>query len=1016
MQSKLDIAFRAVQPLVSKFSAHESTYNSAEFGEASLRQEFVDELLKALGWDVAGKQHSNPFEREVRVEKNVAVGSAKKRADYALFVKPNFRDVRLYVEAKRSTTQLATQDSYFQTARYGWSSNTPLAVLTNFRELHILDCRYRPDIDSVLESAKTEYRYNYRDFSDAKKFAEIYWLISREAVGEGSLEKRAIELPKKRGKAVQRGLFKRDYQSIDEAFLEDLDEMRKELARSLKNRNHALDGETLTEVTQRVLDRLVFLRFLEDKLIETQERVSLFGKKAGVWLDFLAASRRLDGRYNGVVFKPHRLIDDRRELDVDERVFGAVCEKLSHVNSPYDFNAIPIHILGSIYERFLGKIIKTTDKRATLEVKPEVRKAGGVYYTPEYVVRVIVDQTVGPLLEGKNPKEISVMRFADIACGSGSFLLNLFDCLLRYHAGWYNSQNDKERAKFEKTGECIRHDDGLLHLSLTKRREILINNIFGVDIDAQATEVAQLSLYLKLLEEETTASARNYQMEMGAALLPSLSKNIACGNSLIELDVLESEEDELFEINRDEERKLNPMDFDLEFPDILKKRGGFDAVVGNPPWGAAFTNIAKQYLKRRYGAVHVRTPESFNYFVFRMLALVKADGAVGAILPSSFLTQHEFWRTREVLAKGEMVKSILNLGDGVFHKVTAPCCIVVANKNGASGSTSYVDLRAIPRAELPQKIIDPTLVLTIRKLGLNTVEFTFNAGKSDSIFKKMAKLPTLKDIAQEVATGISSGLDVAYVFTDEEMHKLQIEKDLSKKLVVGGEINRYRLAPKSTKRILYLTSDVEINKFPHTLDVLLPHKPKLKLRREAASGKIPWFCLNWPRRKKLFEEKKILIRQTASKIMAVLDEDGWYCLKSGLIVQLPAHTDIDYRYLLALMNSRLLGFYYNELVGEQGRVFPEVKPVQLFKLPIKVPDSKKPSEMKSAERLIKLVDQIVLATTELADAKTDRDQNFFANKCSQIDRQIDMIVYELYGIDSVEKSLIEGERQPIANN
>ena len=156
--TKLEMAFAAVQPLIAKFQAHETAYMSSEFGETSVRQEFLDDFLIALGWDVAGKQQPNPFEREVRVERNVDMGGlAKKRADYALFVKPNFRDVRLYVEAKRPTINLATQDSYFQTARYGWSSGTPLAVLTDFRELHIIDCRYRPDIDAVLETAKTQY-------------------------------------------------------------------------------------------------------------------------------------------------------------------------------------------------------------------------------------------------------------------------------------------------------------------------------------------------------------------------------------------------------------------------------------------------------------------------------------------------------------------------------------------------------------------------------------------------------------------------------------------------------------------------------------------------------------------------------------------------------------------------------------------------------------------------------------------------------------------------------------------
>ena len=182
------------------------------------------------------------------------------------------------------------------------------------------------------------------------------------------------------------------------------------------------------------------------------------------------------------------------------------------------------------------------------------------------------------MIEGKTPAEIQEMRFADIACGSGSFLLGVYDTLLRYHTAYYN-RTKKNRAEGIKAG-CIQRQDGTLQLSLLQKRQILLNNIYGVDIDPQAVEVAQLSLYLKLLEDETIASAHQQQLAMKQALLPSLSKNIVCGNSLIGWDILEGK---LFDSG--DERKLNPMNFEDAFPEVMK-RGGFDAIVGNPPWGA----------------------------------------------------------------------------------------------------------------------------------------------------------------------------------------------------------------------------------------------------------------------------------------------------------------------------------------------------------------------------------------------------------------------------------------------
>ena len=218
-------------------------------------------------------------------------------------------------------------------------------------------------------------------------------------------------LPKPKGKTARRGLAPGAYQSIDEAFLKELDEIRESLAKSFKHNDPDLSSEELTEATQRTIDRLVFLRFLEDKLIEPHHYVSEFGKRHPAWEDFLRTSRTLDAKYNGVVYKKH-IIDSRNFVGPDDKTFSFICEELSHLNSPYNFDSFPIHILGSIYERFLGKVVHATAKRVRIEEKPEVRKAGGVYYTPQYIVDYIVDNTVGKLIEGKTPRQISKLRFA----------------------------------------------------------------------------------------------------------------------------------------------------------------------------------------------------------------------------------------------------------------------------------------------------------------------------------------------------------------------------------------------------------------------------------------------------------------------------------------------------------------------------------------------------------------------------------------------------------------------------
>ena len=489
----LDSAHAAVIALINTFQQNQSRYLAPNYQEAEVRKDFIDKFWKALGWDVDHDEQTNPAEQEVKIERGVAVATAQKRADYAFFLQPNYRDVRFFVEAKKPSVELnQNADAYFQTVRYGWNANTPLAVLTDFEQFHVLDCRAKPDIRTATQRAHKTYRYT--DFLARETFAEVYWLFSREALASGAFDRYITTLPKPKDAAKQYKLPVKGFQAVDESFLAELEQHRETLAKAFKRDNESLDGYTLTEVTQRVLDRLVFLRFLEDKLIETEISVDGIAKNSAPWREFVDESKRLNARYNGAVYKPHPLIDSAR-FSVNSADFAEVCRALSSAHSPYNFNVIPIHILGSIYERFLGKVIVATDKRARVEAKPEVRKAGGVYYTPEYIVRYIVDQTVGKQIEGKTPAEIAKLRFADIACGSGSFLLTVFDTLLRYHTRWYNEHSDKA----ERAG-CVPTDDGAWRLSLKQRREILLNNVYGVDIDAQAVDVTQVSLYLKLLE------------------------------------------------------------------------------------------------------------------------------------------------------------------------------------------------------------------------------------------------------------------------------------------------------------------------------------------------------------------------------------------------------------------------------------------------------------------------------------------------------------------------------------
>lgn len=952
-------ASRTVQALVEDFSKHRDALLSPGYNEMRVRQDYIDKLFTALGWDVSHNVQKNPFQQEVRVERHVADGGAKRRADYTFFVAPNFRDVRLYVEAKKPFAELVTRDNYFQTIRYGWNSQTPLAVLTNFEELHILDCRYKPDIDTIMD--RVVRKYSLTDYLNVERFSELFFLLGRDAVAAGSLEAFTASLPKKRGKAKQRGLFKGSTQRIDDAFLNELDGHRESLARSLKAHNPGLDGHALTEIVQRILDRLVFIRFLEDKLIEPEYLVSHFGDRGSVWDDFVATSRRLDATYNGIVFKKHPLIDGG-SMEVDDAVFSDVCGALSHSSSPYDFNAIPIHILGSIYERFLGKVIVASDRRAKLVDKPQVRKAGGVYYTPEYIVRRIVETTVGRVVSGKSPGQIAKMRFLDLSCGSGSFLLGVFDYLLRYHAEWYNAHPSKA-----KEGECLTRSDGRLHLSLSKRREILVNCIYGVDVDPQAVEVAQLSLYLKLLEEESTATARTYQLEFHTTLLPSLAKNIVAGNSLIEPDIADGEllQDPAME------QALNPMIIRDRFPKVMES-GGFDAIVGNPPYVRPhnLSQVEKEYFWKHY-TTFTHKSDLYCCFIERSTQLLREGGLFSYIVSHGWLRLNSFQALRRHILDNYSVRAITELPYKVFEDAQVETCIMLLEKN--SSETRLRSKIEVLEGRLTEKGAEWSRLSTIPQKAFeasfqNVFDLSI-APIPEAIKRIMRAGPTIGEL-YTIVFGLKTADDEKFLHHQEGLHRED------RPLLRGDDVKRYGYDYKG-EFVWYV-----------------PRRMR-EHRKTARPGD--------PER---FEQPKVLVKDTSKDFACTYDDENFY-VKDVLIV-IPRDNDAtapDLRFLAGVINSKALRFYYRSTFKTI-----HVQNEELASLPL--PRISRSTELLQGS-LVRLVGQMLTARRSLASSSTERDVAFYQRKSEDLDAAIDECVYELYGLDDEQIGVIDAATAPV---
>ncbi|MEM3208127.1 MAG: DNA methyltransferase, partial [Halobacteria archaeon] len=528
-------AREAIGKLVQDYLVQEGSVKSPGYKEEWAKENFIGPLFRALGWDVGNKE-GKPFQdQEVQPQARGTKGTP----DYAFKIG---RTTKFLLEAKKPSESLANH--VLQAKQYAWNSGeTPFAVLTNFEELLVYRVLRRPTRD--FSEGRIE-RFFHTDY--VPRFDELWALLSREAVEQGSLDAVLRKRPEPK-------------EPVSDAFLKDLEGWRIELAKDLYKRNPKIDARLMTEVVQRMLDRLVFIRIAEDRgILEARslEKIAdLYRSKPGTHPGPLKSLfKEVNEKLNGDIFKPHAV--DEPEYRFDPTLLVKIIASL--YDNHYRFDVIKVELLGTIYERYLGSVIRLTEKRVKVEEKPEVRKAGGVFYTPKYIVDYIVENTVGKLIAGKSPAEIEKIRILDPACGSGSFLLGAYQKLIDHHIQWYADHRE------EAAGRVAYDSEGGIHLTLPEKARILKSNIHGVDIDPQAVEITMMSLYVKALEGERV-------VPQGRDLLPRLSKNIICGNSLIGTDAREVLGRELTE---EEARRINAFDWRAGFPDIFGQ-GGFDA-------------------------------------------------------------------------------------------------------------------------------------------------------------------------------------------------------------------------------------------------------------------------------------------------------------------------------------------------------------------------------------------------------------------------------------------------------
>ncbi|MEP0804300.1 MAG: Eco57I restriction-modification methylase domain-containing protein [Chloroflexota bacterium] len=1005
-----------IHKLVETFEQNLDAYRSSK-NETELRREFLDKFFAALGWDVANEKGYDEAHKEVVHEFSVEVSGQQKKADYAFRAGAGRFD--FLVEAKKPSVKIeSSQDAAFQIRRYGWSAKLPINILTDFEHFAVYDCRAKPSYNDKASTGRI-LLIHYKEY--AERWDEIAALFSPEAIRRGSLARYAEETKGKKGTA-----------DVDDAFLQEIERWRELLAKNIALRNPEIDVAGLNYAVQMTIDRIVFLRICEERGIEPENQLHDLAERDGVYEELRALFQRADTRYNSGLFhfksekgESSRPDDLTLTLKMDDRVLRDVISNLYYPKSPYAFLYIPADILGQVYERFLGKVIRlTAGHSAKVEEKPEVRKAGGVYYTPTYIVEYIVKHTVGKLVENKSPKEAAALKILDPACGSGTFLLGAYQYLLDWHLNWYVNDDAEKWVR----NKALVKVGGDYRLAMAKRKEILLNNIFGVDIDAQAVEVTKLSLLLKALEGVSG------QMELGMErVLPDLGNNVKCGNSLIGWDYFEGR------LMPDEEeiRRVNPFDWEREFPQAFAQ-GGFDAVIGNPPYiriqaMQEWASGQAEYFKQKYKAASKGNYDIYVVFIEKALSLLNEAGRLGFILPHKFFNAQYGEPVRGLISQGKHISKIVHFGDQqVFAGATTYTCLLFLNRQ----SQNEFEFTRVSDLESWQTVETSEISGTINTVSVSSAEWNFTVGKGAALFEKLSQMPVkLGDVTDRIFQGLVTGADPVFILKNVEGGKYYseatkkeyaIEKNLMHLLCKGSvNIRRYSIS-QLEKSILFpyklvdgkaiLLSPKELEaRFPVAWQYLKENKVLLESRERGKWKHDKWYAFGRSQNLSEMEQKKILTPSIANRASFTLDSmDYYYFVGSGggggggYGITLKTETQMTYEYLLGLLNSKLLDVYLKAYSSSFSGGYFAYNRQYIEQLPIRPIDFTNPAEKAQHDKMVSLVERMLSLHKALAAAQSPAEKERLERQIEVTDRAIDALVYELYGLTEEEIRIVEG--------
>lgn len=993
-----------VAELVQTYSNNYPQFQRVTYNETQVRVDFVNRFFELLGWDVDNERGLPQHLREVTHEATVIVEEdgvhRSKKPDYSFRVGT---DVLYFLETKKPAVNITVDAApAFQLRRYGWSGNLKISVLTNFTDLYIYDCSIRPKEGDDIGVAMIAH-YHFDEY--VEHFQEIYNMLSKEAVLEGEFERRFGNI---------RGALRRE--PFDQYFLDQIRNWRNMLGADILFNNPDIDVETLNIFVQRVLNRVIFLRICEDRCFEDYESLKAITTYQELRELFAAA----DQKYDSGLFE---LLEEDR-LTVSDAVIINIFQSLYYPNNSYEFGVIDPYIIGQIYELFLDEaLVIREDGHIEAQEKPEVIDSQGAVNTPKNITDIIVEETLSPLYEGKRPEEVARYRIADICCGSGNFLLSAFEYIINYHIEYYLN-HDKDNA--ERSGSIYQLPGGSNYvLSYEKKRLILQNNIFGVDIDPLAVEVAKFSLLLKALENSSLEEAEAFHQRTHLRILPNLDENIKNGNSLVNMSYAQF--DRTVYQNIPLMNKLKMFDWNTEFGNRK-----FDAIIGNPPYIRVqnmvhYSREEYNFYKSNYSpyvTAQTDTLDKYYLFIEKGLALLNNEGILGYIVPHKFMNIQAGVKLRELLTSNSAVRKILHFGTyQVFeNRSTYTCILVLSKKENTEFEIGFVqDWNQFLFNHNTECAKYPEAYITGQPWSFLPQNIVTHL---DAISESCVPLSTLVDIfvglqtsADDIYIIYADSEDDNYVYFHNGQREFKVEKGILRKGIYDIQITSYEKIAANCyiifpykevngKPVLYSLSEMSEN-FPNTLFYLSEYKEQLDRRKMTGRKEENWFAFGRSQSVRRFLAGEHLV-------WPVLSTGSNYVYDSEMIaftgggngpfygIEMKNSSRESIFYIQAILNHWLMELLVKSKASTfRGDYYSHGKQF-IATLPIYKIDFENPAEVAKHQHIVEMVHDIMRLKAQLTTAPNAARRTVLQHSIMAINADLNKAIDELYQVESQE--------------